>query len=178
MYAPLATKMWTWVRHFIEVVVGWVGCAPEVGPWVHALFIWVMETLGTFWLSSSKSSIHVGLTWWLVLIKHSHLSGKWEGLYLRMDIKEIRVTMSFDYVYKPYLNHSNYSRCNNKYNWKSLYDHFKSREIFTLEFYNFCMDTTLIMKLEMTTFLIKGDNSWFDSMAKIATWSWKSPQPS
>lgn len=63
MYAALETKMWTWVRHFTEVVVGLIGCAPEVGSWVHTLFIRVMETLGTFWLSSSKSRIHVGLTW-------------------------------------------------------------------------------------------------------------------
>lgn len=72
--------------------------------------------------------------------------------------------MSFDYVCKPYLNHSNHPRCNNKLNWKSLCDRFKSREIFTLEFYSFCIDITSIMKLEMTTFVIRR----FDPMAKIA----------
>ena len=41
---------------------------------------------------------------------------------------------------------------NNKHSWETLFDHLKSKRIFTLDFYNLCISTQ-IMEITMTIFI-------------------------
>ena len=114
---------------------------------------------------------YVGLHVVTLLIGCLYLSGMLQGFLSRTNTEKRHCMMKLDYVFRII-------HVSSEHIWKGLCDHLKRTRIFTLTSYDFCISTLMILKLEMTIFVVvqllsRWTSSQSNSTAKVPFWSWK-----